>query len=320
MERQLLPHTRVHPFPLVQRPGLQLYLKRDDEAGGLIAAGKLRKYASLLPALSAQGVQQAAIIGSTNSNNLVGLAQLLIQRGIRPVPFVLEGHHDGQNAFFLRLLVPESDWVQVPRAAWPQVAQQAETWRIKVAAQGMRPAVIPEGCWMAEALPGSMTLAADIRTHEEELGQPFAHVWVDAGTGLSAIGLALGWKAEQADKQPQLHVVPMAGSAAAFEARWREASRWHGKNLPELATLPMQLHFPATAKAYGSISAALLRTMVDMARIHGVLCDPIYNAKLFITCAEWLAAHPNAQGNVLLIHSGGSHILPGYADKLEPYL
>lgn len=320
MERQLLPHTRVHPFPLVLRPGLQLYLKRDDEAGGLTAAGKLRKYASLLPSLTAQGISHAAIIGSTNSNNLVGLAQLLLERGIRPVPFVLEGHHEGQNAFFLKLLVPQTDWVQVTRAAWPQVQQQAEAWQEAMRTQGHAPTVIPEGCWTPAALPGAMTLAADIHAHAQALGQAFAHVWMDAGTGMGAIGLALGWAAETAQPEPQLHVVPMAGSAAAFTERWMEACQWINQSTHLQNNMPIQLHFPSMAKAYGSISAGLLKAIVEMARTHGVLCDPIYNAKLFATCAAWLSAHPEVQGNVLLIQSGGSHVLPGYADKLEPYL
>lgn len=318
MERQLLPHTRVHPFPLVQRPGLQLYLKRDDEAGGLTAAGKLRKYASLLPALSAQGVQQAAIIGSTNSNNLVGLAQLLIQRGIRPVPFVLEGHHSGSNAFYLRLLVPERDWVVCARADWAEVHTRAHAWQRAQEAQSQRSAVIPEGCWMPEALPGAMTLAADIRAHELELGLRFSHVIMDAGTGLSAMGLCAALRAEQT--RPVVHAVSMADGVEAFEARWVQVCEWLGQDAAGVIGEGLQLHIPRNARAYGSLNATVLQDVVRFARESGVLCDPVYNAKLFAEAEALLRRDTTLEGNILLIHSGGAHTLPAYSDRLAPLL
>jgi 1-aminocyclopropane-1-carboxylate deaminase len=318
MERQLLPHTRIHPFPLVQRPGLHVYLKRDDDAGGLIAAGKLRKYASLLPALEGRGVRTAALIGSANSNNLPGLAQLLIERGIRPVPFVLEGHHSGSNAFYLRLLVPESDWVKVARDAWPQVEALAQVWQQAREAEGEEAVVIPEGCWMQEALYGAMALTEEIAAQERELGLRFEHIFMDAGTGLSAMGLHLGWPV--GDPRPKLHVVSMADEAEVFAMRWEEASRWLGRDPEGVIGSSLLFYRPRGGRSFGSIQGGLLKDVVRFAREYGVFCDPIYNAKLFAEAEAILQEDLTISGNVLLIHSGGAHVLGGFSEKLEPLL
>jgi 1-aminocyclopropane-1-carboxylate deaminase len=318
MEPSLLPHTRVHAFPLVERTGLHCYLKRDDEAGGLSTAGKLRKYASLVPQLQSRGVTTVALLGSANSNNLVGLSQLLLQRGIQPVPFVLDGNAVGSNQLFLRMLVPTAAWQRFARSARAQVEASAQAWVTTQASEGVVADWIPEGCWMAEALPGAMQLASDILVNEEELGVRFQHIFIDAGTGLSAMGLLLGWPERR--PRPHVHVVLLADSPADFLKRWQQACEWAGSTSDWELGRDFSLHVPRFGRAFGSVQTAVLTNMVTLARRLGVLCDPIYNGKLMLEAAEILAESQNVHGNVLILHSGGSHILPGYADKLEGLL
>ena len=49
--------------------------------------------------------------------------------------------------------------------------------------------IVPEGSFCKEAIVGASTLALDILKNEKELGIEFDHVFVDSGTGMTAMSL-----------------------------------------------------------------------------------------------------------------------------------
>jgi len=78
----LLRDTRIHPLPS-RVLGRRAWILREDELSAGVTGSKLRKFASLLPQLESQETQVAGMIGGPNSNNLVGLAQMLKERKIQ---------------------------------------------------------------------------------------------------------------------------------------------------------------------------------------------------------------------------------------------
>ena len=155
LDPSLLPATRIHPLPILTESSCRIFLKREDEAGFAIAGGKKRKYASLLPWLQQHHFQEAAIIGGSNSNNVVGLSQLLLERGIRPVLFVKAGHGGklAGNRFLTELLVKQEDWKVVDGEEWGKVESLAAEYVAERAGEGTKVAVIPEGANCEAAWP-----------------------------------------------------------------------------------------------------------------------------------------------------------------------
>ncbi|MCI5052273.1 MAG: pyridoxal-phosphate dependent enzyme [Simkaniaceae bacterium] len=267
--------SRIHPLNTFDGA----YLKRDDELSFGISGTKLRKYHSLLPYLIAN-TKEVAIIGSSHSNNIVGLLQALIENQIRPYPFLLEPHNKipQGNCALIQLLSDNITWV--PRNKWPQVEQ--------IAAE-KHEYVIPEGANHPQAHAGSATLADDILRNEQEHNLQFDNIFIEAGSGTSA--QALINRLTELKTRHRVHVVLCANP---------------NLDLSE----PHQKHTPAIATSFGSVNRTVLNWVKRIARNEGVLIDPLYGAKLFATYDQ---IHPS--GTNLLIHSGGGLGLMGYTHK-----
>ena len=302
-------HSRVH---LMQKT--RWYVKRDDELGFSISGSKLRKYASILPFIKKEK-KPVALVGSFSSNHILSLVQLLKQEGISYQLFLEKTHGAKGNAFFLSLLLRENEviWIdQVPSIlektwtqAWEEKCSREFVW-------------IPMGGCMKEALVGSLTLALDLLQNEQDLGVFFDHVFVDAGTGMSAIALILGMSYLQ--KKLRIHVVLIAGSCEEFS---KNLSYFH-EYLQELLgvsfpILTYETHQPSIAKSFGSFNASVRNCIKKTAEMEGIFLDPMYTAKL-VTKMQEVVCRDNLTGNIIWVHSGGALSLSGFQEAFSQYL
>ncbi len=262
------------------------YVKREDELGFGITGPKLRKYSSLIPFFLQEKMNEVVVVGSAYSNHVMGISQLLIENGIRPILYLL-GNKDYPvegNLLFTKLLTDSIRWVS--REEWPHVLEIA-----KAEQEGF---VLPEGGFLPQALPGAMTLATDIARNEEELGFSFDHIFIDAGTGLSAIGLLLG------GVNALVHVLLLADGEKQFLDKLHTFS--------ENPSQRFVLHRPKNARSFGSVNRAVFDEIQFLAKNEGFFTDPIYSAKLFLE-TRLLLSQNMIQGTKLIIHSGGAHSL-----------
>jgi 1-aminocyclopropane-1-carboxylate deaminase len=300
-------HSRSHKMQKED-----LYVKRDDE---LIFGSKLRKYASILPFLQKNKDATIALVGSCYSNHILSFFSLLKQEGI-PTYLFLEkprqrDYYKG-NCFFLSLLMTEQEVIWIDKA--PNALTPA--WKEKQEAIMGKPLLwIPMGGYMEEALPGALSLPLDIIRNEESMQKEFSHIFVDAGTGLSAIALILGYAF--LEKKSIIHTVLMAGSKEEFQ---HNLSKAH-KSLEALLQRPIPfpenftLLYPCVAKSFGSVNRAVLEVICDTAKKEGLLLDPLYSSKLLLTVKQ-AQLQNELQGNTLWIHSGGVLSLTGFQEML----
>lgn len=294
---------RIHSL----RSSPDTWILREDESGFGMSGSKRRKMASIIPWLNAEEVKQLAIIGGANSNHVVTALQACRERGIRPAAFLLEGREGPKkgNAFLTDLLLAEEDIHWIHRSEWNEVEQMAEEW---VNRQMVKTVVLPEGGACAAALPGAATLPL---TWADASGQcPYDHVWMDSGTGISAIAAMLmcgklGWNLT-------LHVVMMAGDETFFQDELSTVQTWWEVVFDEAAPAPChyKLHFPPTARSFGSVNATIWTEVKRIAREEGILADPIYTAKLLFTVKNLRAT---AEGRQLIVHGGGGTGLMGFS-------
>jgi len=315
-------HSRIHAFDLKipNKPSLELLLKRDDELSFGISGSKLRKFSSLLGAWQQQSNPFVIIQGSTRSNSVIGLTQLLREAGI-PFHCVLKksyGALDQGNGFLAQLLLAQSEVTLVRDAqAGAEAVREIELLHAKNNTVNL----LPEGGDCFEAIPGAMTAAYDIPVGQLESLQ---QIFVDSGTGVFAIGLILGLALREV-RGLQIHIVLIAGNESEFLAK---LARYHSQLEACLGfSLPQnnQLHFvkPTSAAKFGRTNAKIFQAIVEIARSQGVLADPIYTAKYFLTCAEELARcfpvsllPSDHRDQILLWHSGGAHSLYGYTQQV----
>lgn len=322
LDAHLIPHcdgsllsaTRVHRLAAFDTAQAEVWVKREDESGFGISGTKRRKYASLLPALRAGGYTDVALLGGARSNHVVSLLQLLREAGLRPHLFLKASHSPdrGGNRLLLDLLAAPEDIHWVPAAQWPQAGAQAARFLASLDRPGC---LIPEGGHHPFSLAGAMTLAPAIGADEGQTG-PFDHIFIDAGTGLSASALRAGL--HLMGHRGTLHVVLIAGHPDSFAAQDAQVSAWAGDLFPAPFPPPerLQVHEPLTARAFGSVNATILAGTRRLARDCGILTDPIYTTKLFLT-AEAVIRDQGLRGRVLIIHSGGGTGLLGFGDRLQ---
>jgi len=292
-------HSRVHPLKLCE----QCYIKREDELGFFLSGSKVRKYRSLIPALKKRGAKTVALIGSQNSNHILGLSMLLIENGMVPELILLDSKAEelAGNALFTQLLVPKEHIHLVPREQWPMV-------------QKLYPHALPEGGSVKESVSGLTTLALDILQNEQELGITFKELFIDSGTGLTAAALIAAFGFLQ--KEAKIHVLQTALSESAFLTLLDEVKtaleELTGEQIPQLPECIQ--HTPTTARSFGSTNSQIFNTIATTAQQEGFFLDPIYSSKLYLL----LKATPR-EGPTLFIHSGGLFSLAGFQKQFAQF-
>lgn len=313
-----VPHSRIHALKTFTSPVAICKTKRDDELGFGISGSKLRKYTSLIPYLRSHSYQEAVVIGSAYSNHVLGFSQLLIESRIKPILFLLGDPKTKRqgNLLLTSLLVPESQWHWISRKDWPQVEKLATEY---IRNNPQATALIPEGACMDEALPGALTLALDILQNEQDDQLPFHHLFLDAGTGLSAIAtvLAFAWL----NKKTLLHILLLADEELQFLAKLKQFQHsfelFIGAELDwSLILTQFKLYQPTQARAFGSVNTATINHIKFLAREEGFFTDPIYSAKLFWE-AKQIIEKQALTGTVLVVHSGGALTLMGFQKQLD---
>lgn len=295
-----LTDSRIHPLNSMP----DTWILREDESGFGISGTKRRKMASLIPWLQLHQIDQVAVIGGANSNHVVAVAQALNEAKIRVQGFLLEGRESPKrgNAMLASLLIPEEQITWIARSEWADVEQIAAEW---ARMQNGNVFFIPEGGNCLPSVPGAATLAYSWALSEPDR---FQHVWLDAGTGLTAatailMSGALSWSGT-------IHVVLTAGDETSFLAQLEQTSDWWKECFGiEVHPCNVELHIPPTARSFGSVNATVWQEVTKIAREEGILADPVYTAKLVLTMKQEM--RPFA-GTHLLVHGGGGTGMMGF--------
>lgn len=292
--------SRVHRLNQFPQEGVNCYVKRDDELGCGISGSKLRKYATLIPFFIENGIKHVIIIAGPQSNNLLAALQLCREFRlnfsvflIKPKSSVVQGNYK-----LSRLFLEDKDIIWLERDEWGLVNEKAEAFLKQLEEPGF---ILNEGASVAQAMPGSMTLADDIINNEQQLNIHFDHIFIDAGTGFSAISLIQGLSKHR--HRGRLYVLLLADNEEAFQLKLK---LWSTQQ-----SLDFLCFLPTTAKAFGSVNSTIKAEVKRVAREEGILVEPIYSAKLFHETRLYIQKN-SLKGNALIIHSGGALTLAGF--------
>lgn len=286
--------------------GIELWVKRDDLTGLLETGNKIRKLEFLVGEALAQGADTLITCGTLQSNCCRAVSAVAARLGLRAV-LALKGtpppEYDG-NLLLDRLLGAEIHYVD--DEAWAKIDQVMEQLAAQVRARGRTPYVIPEsGATVVGAL-GYLTCGQEIAQQVRHGAPDFDTIAITAFSGGSQAGLLMA--KQLTGLRAQIVAVPIAWEASRVRAYVADvierARRRYGLAVDVPAEIPLIDGYQGAGRA--EVRREELETVLRLARLEGIVLDPVYTAKAFGALLDRIRRDRQSLGQrVCFIHTGG---------------
>ncbi len=297
-----------------------VWIKRDDQTGSDLSGNKIRKLEFLLAEALERRADIVITCGGIQSNHCrataiaarrLGMDSVLFLRGARPA--------EAAGNVLLDLLVGARP-VYITPEEYARRGEIMAAEAARLASQGRRPYVIPEGG--SNAL-GSWGYVAML---EELAAQGFAdrvrHLFCATGSAGTLAGLSIGIRL--LGLKTRIWGVAVCDNEAYFRGRVFEIAGEFRERFgigPGTGIPSGEIHViegyrgPGYAQTYPRLIDLVRR----VAREEGVFLDPVYTGKAFLAMCDRLAdgSIPAAE-EVAFLHTGGIFSLFAYGAELMP--
>jgi 1-aminocyclopropane-1-carboxylate deaminase len=328
--------SKFHRYPLTFGPthieklsrlsqhlggGVEIYAKREDCNSGLAYGGnKIRKLEYIVPDALASGADTLVSIGGVQSNHTRQVAAVAAKLGMkcRLVQEAWVPHEDAVydrvgNIMLSRILGADvrlvDDGFDIGiRKSFLDAIEEVEQ-------QGGRPYAIPAGASVHKLGGlGYVGFAEEVRAQERELGFAFDYIIVCTVTGSTQAGMVVGFAkdgrqrrvigidASCTPRQTKAQVLDIAQKTAELVELGQEIE-------DDDVVLNVDYGYPV----YGVPSAETKEAIRLVARLEGMITDPVYEGKSMQGLIDLVQKGFFPKGSkVLYAHLGGAPALNGY--------
>ena len=317
------------PTPLEHLPrlsehlgGPQIWVKRDDCTGLASGGNKTRKLEFAMAAALAADADTILTVGAVQSNHVrqtaaaaakLGLAcEVLLENRIGEPS---EVYAESGNVLLDRLF--GATLHRYPGGA--DLTAEMEARAERVHQNGGTPYIIPGGASNAIGALGYSNCAMELLAQANERGLVIDHLVTATGSAGTQAGLIVGLRATHSR-------VPLLGIGVSAAKAEQE------RKVFDLATATAELigapgivaredvvaNCDYVGEAYGIPTPEMNAAILTLARLEGILFDPVYSGKALAGLFD-LAQRGFFAGadNVVFLHTGGSAALFAYADQLD---
>ncbi|OLB79486.1 MAG: 1-aminocyclopropane-1-carboxylate deaminase [Actinobacteria bacterium 13_2_20CM_2_71_6] len=314
----------VHPLRRLTAHlgGARIWAKREDCNSGLAFGGnKTRKLEYLVADALAQGCDTLVSIGGVQSNHTRQVAAVAAHAGLKCV-LVQESWVDWPDAVYDRvgnILLSRLLGADVRLVEAGFGIGFKESWEAALAeivAAGGKPYAIPAGA--SDHRLGGLGFAnwaTEVRAQERELGVFFDTIVVCSVTGSTQAGMVAGFALPGRSRR----VIGIDASAKPDET-WRQVARIARTTAEligvdrELSDAEIVLDDRYHAGVYGIPDARTLDAMRLVARLEGMVTDPVYEGKSMAGLVDLVSTGEIAgAATVLYAHLGGQPAINGYS-------
>lgn len=307
------------PTPLEYLPrlsdhlGREIFIKRDDVTPIAMGGNKLRKLEFLAADALREGADTLVTAGAIQSNHVRQTAAVAAKLGLNcvallenPIGTRAENYLSNGNRLLLDLFSAQIEMCD----ALTDPVRQLDELATRVEAQGFRPYVIPVGGSNALGALGYVESALEI-ARQCEGAVEIASVVVASGSAGTHAGLALGL----GQLMPQAELIGVTVSRRVADQQPKVATL-----VEELDTLlevqtraDIVLWDDYFAPSYGTPNPEGLEAVKLLARLEGILLDPVYTGKAMAGLIDGISQNRfKDQGPILFIHTGGAPALFAY--------
>ena len=307
-EPQDLPKLALGLFPtpcykleaVSAKYGRTIYIKRDDLCGVAMGGNKIRKLQFLLADAKNKGCDTVFTTGSAQSNHAMLTAACAARLGMRCVLFLKErGVTERKGNLILDdLYGAEVHFMDTDRYA--QIYDKMEQWDERLSQEGHKCCAIPVGGSTPLGSIGYVECVDEIARQCPRV----EHIVCAVGSGGTAAGLTLGAKM-------YLPGVRVTG-VAVYDANFEDVVPQMAEESAALLEQPFALEegdFRMSARVgpgYGIANPQDTPLIEELARMEGILLDPIYTGKAWAGMLDLLRkGHFNGSGPIVFVHTGG---------------
>lgn len=307
-------------------PGYRFWLKRDDCTGLAMGGNKVRQLEFYLGDALRQGCDTVLSTGAVQSNYMRTLAAAAARLGLdchiqleHRVNNPPEEYHHSGNVLLDRLFgarIHTLDRGEDEFGADRAIREIAESLRRR----GKKPYVVPLAPVDKPRGALGYVAAADelVRQFGEMRLNPDLLV-VGSGSGLTHAGLLTGLRMMG-------RPLPVLGACVRRDAglqgqRIVDLCRRIEKMLgvaSRVSSGDVWVRDTVLPPGYGEASDEVMRAVADMARLEGILVDPVYSAKVVATALA-LVRRGELDGfrDIVMIHTGGTPALFAYRERIQ---
>lgn len=297
--------------------GPEVWVKRDDLTESAASGNKIRKLEFSAAHALEQGADTLLTCGWSHSNHARATAIVAAKLGLRAVLLLRGPEPDryGGNLFLDRLVGAE------PRFLTPEEYGRCNEIMERVVAelkdQGHTAYPIPAGASDEVGIWGYIKAAEELKVQLDEMDLPFDAIIVPVGTGGTLAGLLIG-KAV-AGLRAEIWGINVDADAKAFQtsvhqlvARWQSS---YGIDVG-LSEEDINLIDGYVGRGYGLSTARERRTIEQVARLEGVILDPVYTGKAMHGLIQEIKRGRLGKGQrALFVHTGGIFGLLGECEE-----
>ena len=317
------------PTPLEHLPrlsehlgGPQIYVKRDDCTGLATGGNKTRKLEFSMAAALDEGADTVITVGAFQSNHVRQTAAAACKLGLRcevllehRVSEPSDDYLNSGNVLLDRIF--GANLREYPAGTDFDAEMQAVADAVQVA--GRRAYIIPGGASNHIGALGYVNCAMELVSQANERGLVIDHLVTATGSAGTQGGLIVGLKAMNSGI-PLLGV----GVSAAREAQEQkvfdlacETADYIG--VPGIvAREDVVANCDYVGDGYGIPTEAMNDAVMLLARLEGLLFDPVYSGKALAGLIDLVRkGHFEGAENIVFLHTGGSAALFAYVGDLQ---
>ncbi|SDZ97832.1 D-cysteine desulfhydrase [Desulfuromusa kysingii] len=313
---------------LSDRFGVDIYFKRDDYTGTELSGNKVRKLEFLLHRALQMGVDTVITCGGAQSNHCRATAFAAKRLGLKTVLLLRTPNPAQPPATEANILL---DYLADATVIWitPEQYQQRNLYFARQAEQlvaaGACPYIIPEGGSNALGAWGYVSAVEELVNDVKELDASVAAtttVISAVGSGGTTAGLVLGNKLFAAGFR-------VVGVNVCDDREYFQRvigtimDDFQERYLPQSIVSPADIEIldGYVGKGYALSQPAELEAIRDLARLEGVVLDPVYTGKAYFAMISELEKNPQCFGpRIVFVHTGGLFGLFSIAEQMAAVL
>jgi D-cysteine desulfhydrase len=313
--------TPLLPLRRISREigGPLIWVKRDDLTGSTVSGNKVRKLEFALAAALDQGCDTIITVGGVQSNHCRATALLCAQLGLHCHLLLFGPDQPADGNLLLDKLAGARISFYPPQEDQASEDEALEDWRQHHVERGRRPYTIPAGASDGVGLWGyiaaAQELSEDFRRHAINPG----HIVTATGSGGTQGGLVIGKQLFGLDsviwginiKSERYFLDKIRSDMRDWKERYQQSLN--------VESLDVNVIDGYVGSGYAIASAEVFAVIRQLARMEGLVLDPVYTGKAFYGMIDKikLGLFDDAS-DIVFLHTGGIFgLFPQRAQLLE---